>query len=308
MTISTKLALTTTIILWASAFAGIRAGLQGYDPLHLALLRFLLASLFLALLASLKGLRLPAPGDLPRIALVGFFGITAYNVALNYGEVTVSAGAASFIVNTVPIFTALFSMALLQEKIRLIGWLGMVISLTGVGLIALGNDHGLQFSPGALLILLAAICQSLYFVLQKPLLQKYTALEVVSYAIWLGAGSMLFFLPSLGETVSSAPLPATLAVIYLGLFPAALAYVSWSYVLSRIPASRASTFLYLVPVVSIVIAYLWLGESPAWLTLGGGVLALGGVALVTKPGRRKSAQATVSSVEVIADGRPQTAT
>lgn len=144
MTISTKLALTITIILWASAFAGIRAGLQGYDPFHLALLRFLLASLVLAVFAPLQKTRLPALADLPRLAWVGFFGVAAYNIALNTGEITVSAGAASFIVNTVPIFTALLSMILLREKIHPLGWLGMAVSLFGVGLIALSHEEGLQ--------------------------------------------------------------------------------------------------------------------------------------------------------------------
>ncbi|MDX1523379.1 MAG: EamA family transporter, partial [Anaerolineae bacterium] len=186
MRLTTKLAIATTVILWASAFAGIRAGLSDYSPAHLATLRFLIASLVLAAVAGLRGIGRPGLADLPRLFIVGFMGIPAYNLALNIGEVTVSAGAASFIINTAPIFTALLALRLLGERIAPIGWLGMVVSFSGVGLIAVGDGSGLEFSRGALFVLLAALCQSLYFVLQKPLLKKYSSFQVVSYATWLG--------------------------------------------------------------------------------------------------------------------------
>lgn len=140
--------------------------------------------------------------------------------------------------------------------------------------------------------------------LQKPLLKTYTPFEVVSYAIWLGTAGLMIFLPGLGTTLQTAPLSATGAVIYLGLFPAALAYFTWSYALSQIDASKASVFLYVVPVVSILIAYGWLGEVPTRMTLVGGALALAGVIWVTrigKAGRATKAKATVSPAT--ADGR-----
>ncbi len=287
MSLTTKLAIGTTVILWASAFAGIRAGLHDYSPEHLAAFRFLIASAVLALAALFQPMRRPDWADLPRFFAVGFMGIPAYNIALNMGEVTVSAGAASFIINTAPIFTALFAMRFLNERIYLMGWVGMLLSFIGVGLIAFGGELGLEFTPGALLILLAALCQSLYFVLQKPLLKKYTSFQVVSIAMWLGTACLLIFLPGLSTTIQQADSAATLAVIYLGIFPAALAFFTWSYALSSITASGATTFLYLVPVVSIIIAYIWLGEVLNWLTLIGGGFALIGVILVNTLGRRQ---------------------
>lgn len=97
---------------------------------------------------------------------------------------------------------------------------------------------------------------------------------------------LLIFLPGLLRAIKNASAAATLAVLYLGVFPAAFAYFCWSFVLSRMPASRASAFLYLVPVISIVIGYVWLKEIPARLSLIGGCLALGGVVLVNTLGRR----------------------
>src|SRR5512141_2880267 len=94
--LSTWFAIATVLVLWASAFAGIRAGMRltptgtvgpdGYGPGELALLRFGVASVVLALFAGMKHMRLPERSDLPRVALAGFLGISVYHVALNFGE------------------------------------------------------------------------------------------------------------------------------------------------------------------------------------------------------------------------------
>jgi drug/metabolite transporter (DMT)-like permease len=276
------LALGTTLLLWASAFAGIRAGLTGYSPGHLALLRFIVASLALAVYAAATRMKMPEKRDLPGIALTGWLGISGYNLALNYGETSLTAGVASFMVNTGPVFTALLAMTFLGERLRGWGWLGIAVSFGGVSLIALAKEHGFSFDPAVLLVLLAAFLQSLYFVLQKPYLKRYRPFEFTTYAIWAGTLGLLVFWPGLPAEMGAAPPEATLATVYLGIFPAALAYVTWAYVLARFPASRAASFLYLVPGVATLIAWLWLGEVPGWLALLGGVIALTGVIIVNK--------------------------
>jgi drug/metabolite transporter (DMT)-like permease len=260
-------ALGVTLFLWASAFAGIRAALQGYSPFHLAVGRFIIASAILTVLACVKRIPLPERCDLPRVALTGFFGVTAYHIALNLGEVTVTAGAASFIVNTAPIFTSLLAGFFLQERIHRSGWIGMMVSFVGVGLIAAGEDSQLQFNAGTFAILLAALFQSLYFVLQKPLLNKYGVFAVVVYGFWAGTIGLLVFLPGFARQVAVAPVASTFALLYLAVFPSIIAYLSWSYVLSKIAASRAAAFLYLVPGITILIALVWLGEFPSRLSL-----------------------------------------
>jgi drug/metabolite transporter (DMT)-like permease len=282
----TALALGTTIILWATAFVGIRAALPAYGPLHLAVLRFLVAAMVLSVAAFILRVRLPERRDLPRIVLCGLLGITGYNLALNTGELDVSAGAASLLVNTGPIWTALLAQLLLKERLRSAGWIGIGLGFAGAATIALGTGSTFGVSRGALLVLLAAIQLSLYSVVQKPLLARYRPVEVTTYAILAGTLGLLPFGWGLPATILAAPLPATLAVIFLGVGPAALAYVAWSVVLARLPAGRAASFLYLVPPTVLLVAWLWLGELPELAAIGGGALALTGVALVASAGRR----------------------
>lgn len=277
-------ALTTMLLLWASAFAGIRMGLRAYSPEHLALLRFIVASAALGGYAIVNRMRMPEWRDIPAIALLGFLGITVYHLALNYGEVTVTAGAASLLIALAPVFMAILAILFLGERLRVWGWLGIAVSFLGGTLIVLGEGEAVRLEPGALLVLLAAFTVSLYNVFQKPYLGKYSPLQFTACSIWAGTLFMLPFFPGLFQAVRAAPLEITLAVVYLGIFPAALAYVLWAYLLSRAPASLAGSFIYLVPALSIFIAWAWLQEVPSLLSLGGGLLSLVGVILVNTRG------------------------
>jgi drug/metabolite transporter (DMT)-like permease len=232
-------------------------------------------------------MRLPRPRDLPGIALTGLIGITLYNLALNAGERSVTAGAASLLVNTAPIWTALLSAAFLGERLRGWAWLGMALSFGGAATIAMGERGGVGLNAGAGLVLLAALALSVYFVLLKPYLATYRPVEFAAYAIWFGTLGLLPFAPGLVGAVRAAPLPATLAVIFLGIGPAALAYATWAAVLARVPAARAASTLYLVPGVALLIGWLWLGEAPGPLSLLGGAIAIAGVVIVTTLGRRR---------------------
>lgn len=177
------MALAATVLLWASAYAGIRVGLVDYGPGQVALFRLLTASVVLALYAVVTRMRLPEGRDLPAILLLGFLAFTVYHVALNFGERTVGAGAAGVLIATAPVITALLAAVVLRERLRPLGWVGMVLSFVGAALISVDEGRGFSLDPGAFLILLSAACVSVYFVFQKPYLGKYGVLTFTTYVI-----------------------------------------------------------------------------------------------------------------------------
>jgi drug/metabolite transporter (DMT)-like permease len=281
----TMIAAGITVVTWASAFAGIRLGLQSYSPAHVALLRYLTASVVLVIYALITRMPLPKLRDIPAFLALGGMGITIYNVALGYGQINVQAATAAFIVASAPVWMALLARLIFKEQLRIWGWIGISVSFGSVTIIALGKSGGLEFNSMALAILAAAFAQSVYSIGQKPLLARYSALQCTAYALWAGT---LFLLPFSGgfiKEVQEAPFNITAAVIYLGIVPGALGYVMWSYALARVNAARAGSFLYMVPPFALIIAWLWLGEVPPLMSVVGGILVLIGVILVNTFGK-----------------------
>lgn len=277
-----------TIVVWASAYPAIRVGLRAYTPGQLASLRFLVASIVFGAYLALRRETLPRGWDLLRVTLAGAFGITAYNLLLNTGELTISAGAASLIINCMPVFAALLAVFFLHERVRLIGWIGIAISFGGVAIIAICDPRGLHFGFGALLTFVAAFCSAFMGFLQKPLLARYSSIAITACIMWSGALFLTPFLPSAFSTaLHSAPVP-TFAVIFLGIFPAAIGYLSWAFVLSRFTLSQTASMLYLIPFATLIISFFWLGEIPNAASIGGGIMSILGVILLTRYGRRST--------------------
>ncbi|MEH6944621.1 DMT family transporter [Bacillus sp. JJ722] len=267
------------IVLWASAFPGIRLALSGYSPETLSLLRLLIGSLALMIFAIVTRMKLPQVKDVPAIIFLGGLGFTGYYLALNYGEKFVNAGTASLLVSLTPIFTAILARIILQESIGLWRWIGGIIAFLGVSILSVGHLGGFSFHKGAFFILIASLLESLYFVFQKSYLIKYGFLPFVCYTIWGGTFLMLPFLPELWNSITRAPQEATWSAIYLGISPTVLPYIALGYLTSKRGASEATSSLYLTPLLSFIIAWIWLGEIPTFNTILGGIIIVIGTML-----------------------------
>lgn len=277
---TTAVAIVVTIGAWASAFPAIRAGLAAFGPIELGAVRFAIAAVPAAIYLVLVRPALPRWGEAWRFVAGGLLFVALYTVLLNMGEQTVSAGAASFIINVNPIITAGLAMLLLRERFGVWAWVGTFVSFGGIGLIALGEGQGLRLDLGALLILGAACCTSITAIAQKPLLAEHKPLTVAAWNMVLGALFLAPALPSGVAEAGAAPLEALVAAVYLGIVPSLIAYATWAITLSRLSASRASNFMYCVPPVATLMGFLWLGEQPSLVGLIGGVCALVGVLIV----------------------------
>lgn len=275
------LTLALTVGLWASAFPAIRVGLGGLGVAGLSWLRLAIASLALAVVAPVLKVRLPARRDLPLIVLCGASGMSAYQLLLNWGEMHVAAGTASLLVAIAPVFSVLLASAFLGERLRRTTLLGSAIAIAGAVVIAVAGG-GTGVSVSALVVLAAAVVQGVYHFASKPLLKHYTGVEVACYAMWTGTLLLLPLAPSAIHRLTEASGSAVIAASYLGLLPSALGFVVWGYAVARFTVATSTAALYLVPPVTLVVAFVWLGEIPRPVELAGGLISIAGVVLINR--------------------------
>ena len=278
-----------TVLLWGSAFPATRYTLRVYSPESLMLFRFLLASATLIIIGALKGVNLPKRKDLPLIALGGFVGVFLYMLLFKNGAVHLEAGIGSFIISLAPVFTLVLSTLLLKEKVSWLCWVGIAVSFTGLVVIMLSRTMGFALDLGVILLLLAALTFSVYSIIMRKITRSYTALEATIYTIVIATVFMLIYSPALIREMPGSGLSANLLSVYLGVFPAALAYLSWGWAISKAEKTAyVSMFLYLSPIVASVLAYFWLGETLTILSLLGGVVVIAGMVMTNIASRNGS--------------------
>jgi drug/metabolite transporter (DMT)-like permease len=281
------LAASITVVCWGSAFVAIRVAVRSFTPDEVAWLRFFSASAVLGLVALISRMPLPDRRDLPRLAALGLVGHALYNLALARGQMQVPAATASFVIASAPIWMVAFAVALRQERPTLTAIAGMVISLGGVALIAIGRGGRLMLDPPALIVVAAAVMQAAYSVGQRPLLEKYSALQVSTFTVFAALAWLTPFGPSSLRHLVERPWSHGAAALFLGVIPTAVGYSTWAVAMRNLTPSSAGSFLYLVPAVVLGMAWVLLGELPTALAAVGGLLVIIGVIVVQRPGRAR---------------------
>jgi drug/metabolite transporter (DMT)-like permease len=281
----------TTVVLWASAFVGIRAVGHDLSPGALALGRMLVGSLTLTVIVLVvRGRARAAAVALPRgrllvaIALWGAAWFGLYNLALNAAERHLDAGTAALLVNVAPVVVAVLAGLLLGEGFPARLLAGMAIAFAGVVLIAMTTSAGGTDVVGVLLGLLAALVYAGAATAQKRLLARVDALTITWIGAVAGTVALLPYLPVLLTELATASAATATGIVYLGVFPTAIAFLTWGYALSRTTAGRLAAATYAAPPIVVLLSWTLLGELPAPLALAGGVLCLAGVAVATRPG------------------------
>ena len=273
-------AIVVTVLAWASAFLVIRGVAPHFSGGALALARLTVGAVILGLLMiGRRWVRMSAREWLLVIVFgVAWFG--AYNVTLNLAEHTLDAGTTAMVVNIGPILIALGAGLFLGEGIPRWLAIGAGVAFLGVVLIGISTGvSGLGDPLGLLWALVAAVTYAIGVLCQKPALKRLPARQVTFLGAVIGALACSPFAGQLVHDLSRAPVASILGAVYLGAVPTALAFSTWAYALSRMPAGQLGVTTYVVPTIVVVFAFLFFGEIPGVLAIGGGVVCLVGVAL-----------------------------
>lgn len=281
-------AVVAVLLLWASAFIAIRAVGDTFDPGALAFGRLAVGSLALGLFALRYRRPLPRGKSLAMVAVYGVLWFAGYTVVLNAAERHLDAGTAAMLVNVAPILVAVAAGLFLGEGFPRQLLIGIAIAFGGVAVIAFGGIGGHSDGLGIALGLLTAVLYAAGVLSQKVALRTVDAVSATWIGCLIGTIVLLPFLPQTVQQVSHASAGAILAVVYLGIFPTAVAFTLWAFALSRSSAGSLTSTTLAVPAIVVLMSLLFLGEAPTVLALIGGAVALFGV-FVSRARRRRVA-------------------
>jgi drug/metabolite transporter (DMT)-like permease len=291
------LAITVTVLLWASAFVAIRHVGKDFSPGALSLGRLLVGSVVLGVVVVIRGNKDPRPDSASpwpvgrawiRLIVCGVLWFGLYNVALNAAEQRIDAGTAAMLVNIGPILIAILAGLTLGERFGSTFVVGAAIAFLGVIIIGVATSHEQSTDLwGVVLCLVAAVAYAIGVVSQKPLLAAVSALRITWLACTIGAIVCLPFIGQLISQLRHAGAGSIWLLVYLGALPTALAFTMWAYALARTSAGRLGVTTYLVPPIAALMGWAFLGETPVALAYVGGALCLVGVGVARrKPGVR----------------------
>ncbi|HEY7225407.1 MAG TPA: DMT family transporter [Micromonosporaceae bacterium] len=281
------LAAGVTMLLWASAFIAIRAVGEHYSPGAMALGRLAVGSVVLSLVAAIRRPRIPRGRTLGLLVAYGVAWFALYTVSLNAAERHLDAGTAALLVNLGPILIAVLAGVYLHEGFPRGLVTGIVIAFAGVLTITFATSTGERDLTGVLLAVASAGLYAVGVLLQKRALAGTQPLPATWLGCLAGALACLPFAPALVSQAAQAPVSATLGIVYMGVFPTATAFLTWTYALSHTNAGRLATSSYVVPALAVLLSWLLLGEVPAPLAFVGGALCLVGVAVSRLPARTR---------------------
>jgi len=285
--------LVVTMLFWGGTFIAGRILADSVPPADAAFIRFALAALFMAVITRLIDgkLALPPKNQVIRLLLLGFTGVFCYNICFFSGLAYIEAGRASLIIALNPIAIAVGAILLLGERLSLLQTAGLVISLIGA-VFVISNGHpsvllsgGFGFGEAA--IIGCVVSWAAYSLIGRSVLRDMSPLSAVFYSALFGA-AMLFLVTLRDWTLGGMfnySAAAWLSLVFLGLLGTAAGFSLYYYAIRTIGAARSSVFINLVPLFSIVLAWLILGETIKGSVLVGGIILLTGVYLTNKQKR-----------------------
>lgn len=274
-----------TIIFWSLAYVLTRMVLVYFTALSLGFLRYFIASIVLIIFAGAVKLKIPERKDFKWFALSGAMGFFLYMIAFNIGSKNVTASTSSLLLSLVPIITALLSHCLYKEKLRAFQWIAIMIAFTGIIILTMLKGD-MVYHKSMVWLLLSACCLSIYNLLQRKLTQRYSALQAAIYSILIGTIMLSLIFPRAMKEIKGASVTYLFYIILLGIFPSALAYVSWSKALANAKStSMVSNYMFLTPFLTALWERCLIGETIDFSIMLGGTVILSGLLIFSLGGK-----------------------
>lgn len=251
------------------------------------IIRFSLATILFASYLAISGetFRI-AKEDFSRVLMLGILGVGVYNIIWTYGIHRTTAANAAILISASPIFTGIYSLLTGDEKISLSKWLGTIMAFAGICTIIYWTP-GSQFSlesrvfVGNILVVLGSLLFSMYAVLAKPLLKRYSPTKLTTLAMILGLPIILIYSMSEDHAITlSYGLMIWSGFAYIIVLGTIIAFIFWYKGIQQTSPFKTVIFHYIVPVVSMITGSIFLGEPINYERVLGGIMVFAGLLAV----------------------------
>jgi drug/metabolite transporter (DMT)-like permease len=297
------LALVAVMVVWGSTFVVTKAAMREFPPLTLAFLRFAIATMVLAPLMRRSALvELRRSASTGRLLFLAFTGIALFTAAFNFALVYGSAAQGALLYATIPAVVAICAVLFLKERLSRRRIFGIALSMAGAALIVASGEAGAGDAPAPLLaaalMLFTVVLWGAYTVVAKPIAAANQS--AVTFAL-SAIGALLLLPPSAFEIAAlgwpTATAQGWVGVIYLAVFASAGAYALYNFALRELDASTVGAFTNIDPLVGVMTAFLFLGETLSPVQFGGAAIVIVGMWLASTearraPSRRQNSRAT----------------
>lgn len=284
--------------LWASSFVALKVAFRHYDPMVVIFGRMLVASLCFALLwRNFRNVKYQK-GDWKPLTFMALCEPCLYFIFEALALENTHASQAGMIVSLLPLIVAIGAHFVLKEHVTRRTLSGFLLAVIGAVWLSAGAEAGVDApNPvlGNFLEFLAMVCASGYMIMLKRMSVRYsplflTAVQAIQATVFYFP---LLFLPTT-DMPQSFSMEGCLSIVYLGAFITLGAYGLYNYGLSKVPAHQASAFTNLIPVLTLFMSWIYLGEVLTPMQYAASVVVLAGVILSQTKTRKKITTITVA--------------
>jgi drug/metabolite transporter (DMT)-like permease len=290
-----RLAALAAVVLWGISFVATRAALSEIPPVTLVFTRFAMGTALLLALLAFRGRLSPPPQDAwPALISMGFLGVFLHQMIQAHALVLTTAVHAGWLIGLTPIWSALLAVIVLRERLGPVKVAGLLLGFAGALLVITrgrltGGVLALPATRGDLLILASTVNWALYSIVGRRTLARLGSARATAFAMLAGwlLIAPIFLLRAGWTDWSRLSAAGWAAVAFLGIGCSGLGYLFWYSALERLDTARVAAFLYVEPLVTLATAVALLGEAVHWTTVVGGMIVLGGVAVVQRAGNSR---------------------